>query len=91
MVKTNNYKLIEGDFDPNDAAKILFALVNSKINFHSMESFSNHVRFGTKLKSQEKRIKELQQVNNKIKRLVDDANKKNKKMRITSFINIDLF
>ncbi len=90
METLSKYKLIEGDFEPNDAAKILFALVNSKINYHSMDSFSNHIRFGTSFISQEKRIKELSEVNVVIKKLADYAVSNNKKMRVTSVINIEL-
>ncbi|MBK6835341.1 MAG: hypothetical protein IPG89_14165 [Bacteroidetes bacterium] len=90
METLSKYKLIEGDFEPNDAAKILFALVNSKINYHSMDSFSNHIRFGTSFISQEKRIKELSEVNVVIKKLADYAMSNNKKMRVTSVINIEL-
>jgi len=90
MKKVNKYKLIEGDFDPTDAAKILFALVNSKINYHSLDSFSNHIRFGTNVLSQQKRIKELSEVNVAIKNLADDAIKNNKTMRVTGIIDIEL-
>jgi hypothetical protein len=91
MNDTNQYKLIDGDFDPNEAAKILFALVNSKINYHSMDAFSSHVRFGTNFLAQENRIKELSEVNVAIKKLADYAISNNKKMRITGVINIELF
>jgi hypothetical protein len=87
----NEFKLIEGDFDPNEAAKILFALVNSKINYHSMDAFSNHVRHGTNRLSQENRIKELSEVNVGVKKLAEFANSNNKKMRIKAVIEIELF
>jgi hypothetical protein len=39
MSNVQNYKLVEGQFSPSDATNILFALFNSKINFHQLESF----------------------------------------------------
>lgn len=90
MKKINNYKLIEGDFDPVDASKILFTLVNSKINYHNLDAFSSHVRYGTSLVSQNKRIEELTEVNKAIKLLGDAAVESNKRMRIDCLIEIKL-
>ena len=39
MKKIEKYKLIEGQFSPSDSINILFALFNSKINFHQLEAF----------------------------------------------------
>ena len=32
-------KLIEGNFLPNEAGKVLFSLINSKIDYHNLEHF----------------------------------------------------
>lgn len=90
MKKSNKYKLIEGDFDPNDASKILFTLVSSKINFHNLDAFSSHVRYGTSLVSQNKRIEELTEVNKAIKILADAAVENKKRMKINCLIDIKL-
>ena len=88
-MKTENYfNLIKGKFNPEGAAKVLFALVNSKINYHNLEAFSNHERHGSDITKAEKRIKELQTMNQKIKRAIDYAIKNNKELEVNGTINI---
>jgi hypothetical protein len=43
--KDYQFKLIEGQYTPLEAKKILLGLINSKINFHQLENFSNEIRF----------------------------------------------
>lgn len=88
MKSKNDYTLIEGQFQPEGAAKVLFALVNSKINYHNLEAFSNHERHGSDITKAEKRIKELQTMNRKIKRAIDYAIKNNKELEVNGRINI---
>jgi len=88
MKSNDNYMLINGKFNPEGAAKVLFALVNSKINYHNLEAFSNHERHGSDITKAEKRIKELQIMNRKIKRAIDYAIKNNKELEVNGTINI---
>lgn len=88
MKSKNDYTLIEGQFKPEGAAKVLFALVNSKINYHNIEAFSNHERHGSDVTKAEKRIRELQTMNRKIKRAIDYAIKNNKELEVNGRINI---
>lgn len=90
MEKKQSFKLIEGDFSPSDARNILFALVNSKINFHSLESFGISVRSSGDTSFHEKRVKELATVNIDIKRLMDFAEANKLGLKIHSTINIEL-
>lgn len=43
--KDYQFKLVEGQYTPLEAKKILLGLINSKINFHQLENFSNEIRF----------------------------------------------
>lgn len=88
MKSNDNYMLIDGKFNPEGAAKVLFALVNSKINYHNLEAFSNHERHGSDITKAEKRIKELQIMNRKIKKAIDYAIKNNKELEIKGNINL---
>ncbi len=90
MEQKNTYKLIEGQFNPADARSILFTLVNSKINFHSMESFGITVRTSGDISFHEKRIKELTQTNIDIKKLIDFAEEKKLNVIINGNIDIKL-
>lgn len=84
----NDYTLINGTFKPEGAAKVLFALINSKINYHNLEAFSNRERFGSDITRAEKRIKELQVMNRQIKSAIDYAIKHNKEIEVNGIINI---
>jgi hypothetical protein len=43
--KEYQFKLVEGQYTTVEAQKILLGLINSKINFHQLENFSNEIRF----------------------------------------------
>jgi hypothetical protein len=43
--KDYQFKLIEGQYTALEAKKTLLGLINSKINFHQLENFSNEIRF----------------------------------------------
>jgi len=84
----NDFTLIDGKFNPEGAAKVLFALVNSKINYHNLEAFSNHERHGSDVTKAEKRIKQLQVVNSQIKKAIEYAVKHNLDVELNGTINI---
>jgi len=75
MSKVQNYKLIEGRFSPSDATNVLFALFNSKINFHQLESFriqeKNFVNPDSR--KHEERVEELKQAYKYLKGIVNEA------------------
>jgi hypothetical protein len=90
MKKNHSFKLIDGRFEPSEALNILFALVNSKINFHAMESFGITIRSSGDTSFHEKRIKELSKTNTDIKKVLDYAKEKKLALRIDSNIEIKL-
>jgi hypothetical protein len=90
MEKEHNFKLIDGAFTPSEARSVLFALVNSKINFHSMESFGITVRTSGDTSFHENRIKELAQTNRDIKQVMDYAAENNLRLKINGIIEIKL-
>lgn len=83
------FQLINGEFSPSGAAKVLFPLINNKINFHSLESFSNEIRFDKDVTNSRKRIAELQQDQLKIQELLEEAESNGIKLKITSHIKIE--
>ena len=90
MEQNHSFKLLDGQFDPSEARSILFTLINSKINFHSMESFGIYIRSSGDTVYHEKRIKELKQTNIDIKQLIDMAAKDGKNLKINGNIEITL-
>jgi hypothetical protein len=90
MKKKNTFKLIDGEFNPSDARNILFTLINSKINFHSMESFGITVRTSGDTSFHKNRIKELTQTNVDIRKLMDFADEKKVSLKINGLIEIEV-
>ena len=90
MEKKHNFKLIAGKFIPQEARSILFTLVNSKINYHAMESFGITVRTSGDTSFHEKRIKELSEANVEIRKVLDYAEKNNILLSIKGDIEIKL-
>jgi hypothetical protein len=45
MEKVEEYQFSRGQYTTVEAQKILLGLINSKINFHQLEHFSNEIRF----------------------------------------------
>lgn len=89
MEKDFQFQLIDGEFTPVGAAKVLFPLINNKINYHSLESFSNEIRFDKDVSNSKKRIAELQQVQLQIQELLEKAEENGLKLKITSKIKIE--
>lgn len=88
MKKQHKFKLIEGYFSPSEAGKVVFALISSKIDYHSMEKFSNEERFGKDAAHSEKRIKALKKVKESLKKTFDAAEKRGLKINMNGFIDI---
>ncbi len=90
MKKNHSFKLIDGQFSPSDAGKVIFALVGSKINYHSMEKFSNEERFGKDAGHSAKRIAALKKVKNSLKKIFDSAEQKGLNVKMSGFIEITI-
>lgn len=89
MEKHQTFKLIDGQFAPSEAKNILFALINSKINFHSLESFGITVRSNGDVSVHEKRIRELREANIDMNTLIDLAEKRGVQVKVNSMITIE--
>ncbi len=59
MQKVEQIDLIKGDFTAGEAKEILMNLINSKINFHEVKSFSKMIRLGIPEEQSLKRVEEL--------------------------------
>lgn len=89
MKKTKkNLTLIKGSFTPLDAKAILFSLINSKIHFHSSESFGITIRSGGDTSYHQKRIEELEKTFSKASKLVGMAEKRKQLLDIRGEIEI---
>ena len=90
MNSNYNYKLIDGIFQPSEAKKVLLDLLNTKISYHKLDDFSNHIRFNTEISNSKNRIEELLKTSNAIKEIIELANQNGKQLKINSEIIIEL-
>ena len=83
----SKFSLIDGLFTVKEAREIIVILLESKIQYHSRESFSNEIRFGTAHSTSVNRRAQLIEVKNEflalLNGLADDA-----KLEIKSEIKI---
>lgn len=91
MNKTEKLTLIEGEFLNEDAKDILVNIFSTKIHFHEMKNFSSQERFGKQDEIAKTRIPALKKEIEKVLQILSEAKSNNKKVMITSEINISLF
>nr|WP_315145615.1 hypothetical protein [uncultured Flavobacterium sp.] len=85
---THEFNLIDGQFYPNEALHVLISLFNSKINYHQLESFSNHIRHGSDLAVSESRVEALRESIEGIKQIIKVAGANGKQLKIQSTVQI---
>lgn len=90
MENNHQFKLIDGNFDNDDAGRILIALVGNKIKFHNVESFRIQERHNGNIAHSEKRVKELTTVKENLKELIAYAKENNLDFKIDCSVNIEL-
>jgi hypothetical protein len=90
MGKEYQFKLIEGQFSPLEAGKVLFALINSKVNFHNLEIFSEQIRFDEENSHSKSRVQSLLEATEYLKGLIEEASLEDMDLNIESVIQITL-
>ena len=89
MKKKQEFKLIEGEFTPQDAKEVLTNLYTSKLNFHLMKNFSSTERFGKSDETSNKKIPELKKSMAIISAIIEEATNKKKKLIVNATVNIE--
>jgi dihydroorotase len=82
------FKLIDGTFSQTEAMEILDNVFSSKIQFHKMKNFSSQIRFGKDDDFSKDRIVELNKIIEAITQLIKDPKIGNRKIKVTSVVNI---
>lgn len=90
MKKNEKLTLIAGDFSVNEATEILMSMFSSKINFHNIQNWSSQERFGKDDAIAQKRIPELRNEMKKLEGFLSEVKARNKKLAVSSEINISL-
>lgn len=88
MKTSLTFDLIDGTFKPFEAKRVLFTLIKDKINFHELELFSAHERFGADLPVSRNRIKNLNEALVKIEEVITEFEKSNLEIKISGTIEI---
>lgn len=88
MDQIHNLKLIDGEFAPLEARKVISDLIGSKINYHTMEAFSVKERFNVDVSFSEQRITELKEARSHLEDIIKDASERGLNLKVESFIEI---
>jgi hypothetical protein len=88
MNDTQRFQLIDGTFTPSEASRVLLALVKSKMDYHSMDKFSNEERFDGDLSRSEKRLQELTTLNAALQEFFASSAEANQTLKIDGWIEI---
>ncbi len=84
----HRFTVVKGRFMPSEAGRMLFDLVNSKINFHAMEIFRIQEQFGGDVSRSQNRIRELNDIYRSLKLFLKTAEEKKYQLKITGTIEI---
>ncbi len=90
MRQDYQFKLIQGDFTAERARKVLIQMINHKIDFHNVESFSNQERNEGDVDHAKKRVAELEQVRKDLHTTLEEAEKLGMNLEITGTIEIKM-
>ncbi len=83
------FKLIQGDFSPQDAKTVLMSVINSKINFHNLNSFSEFVKNNEDCELSKHRISVLTSSLEDINKLLEESDKNGMRLKINGDISIE--
>ncbi len=86
---TERFKLIEGVFNTQDAKEMLLTLIEQKIRFHELKSFSSEIRVGQADYSSLKRVDALNTLRSSIVDFLKVEDNQLNMFSVTSFIRIE--
>ena len=66
-------KLVDGSFLPSEAGKVLFSLINNKINYHNLELFSAQERSDGDVEHSKSRIEYLKNASEQLSNFIKEA------------------
>lgn len=90
MSKEYDFKLIHGTFTGSEATRMLFDLIGSKINFHTMENFSSRERLGQDAPFSDSRVSDLKKVKAELQEFFKGDDKKELKLKIEDCVKITI-
>lgn len=90
MENNSEFKLIDGTFSAAEAEQVLTKLFNYKIDYHNREDFSNHIRFNKDIEHSKKRVNELIETKEAVRKLLSEAKENKVNLVINSTIVVSL-
>lgn len=90
MNSNTRFQLIDGSFTSAEASRVLFSLVQSKIDYHRLEKLSNEERFGHDTAHSERRLQDLTELQAALKGYLNVAADANQTLEIKGFIEISV-
>lgn len=82
------FQIIDGIFTPDQARQVLGAMVQSKIDYHTLEKHSEGERSGMTHHSED-RLQSLRALAAELKALFESANTSGAKLKVTGKIEIE--
>jgi hypothetical protein len=83
------FKLIEGDFSSQDAKTVLMTVINSKVDFHNLNTFSEFVKKNETCETSKRRVSALTTAREDILKLIEEGEKNGKRLKINGDITIE--
>ena len=83
------FKLIDSTFTPIEANNVLSELIKSKISYHKLDDFSQHIRFERDSQHSKNRIEQLQATQEELKEFINVAKAKGVNLVIKSNVFIE--
>ncbi len=90
MENSHSFKLVQGKFTPEEAGKVLYSLIQNKINYHNTEILSQQIRFGfgKDVSRAEQRIVNLQKINGSLVDFLKEVGSEGKSLEISGDFEI---
>jgi predicted NACHT family NTPase len=88
MENNHSFKLVEGEFTPAEAGKVLYALISSKINYHNLQAFSFKERYNGDNSQYVKRVEALKSINEDLQEVLVFATENRLQLKIEGNIEI---
>jgi hypothetical protein len=88
---TQKVQLVKGEFSPAQASKVLYALIDQKINFHKIESHQQWEKdHHTDINPLKERIAELEKEKRKVTEFISNLQADGRMLQINGVIEISL-
>lgn len=87
--EAKEFQLIDSTFTPLEANEVLSDLIKSKINYHKLDDFSQHIRFERDSQHSRNRIEQLKTTQEELTEFINTAKAKGVNLVIKSTVFIE--